>query len=132
MIVVLEYHIDCLDPSLPDHPGSQPCVVIQQPAEQSTGCCSVSSHIRNLLATTQHPFPCPGQSSSSSHSTDVGPLLPGSTTASYNCLAHLTSSLARAMTRLLISIFSPRFITKTTALSCDLLTRPTARPQTVS
>ena len=71
----------------------------------STGCCSVSH--QKSVGHTQHPFPCPGQCGSSSHSTDVGLL------ELFLQLPQLTSLPvpARAMTRLLISIFSPPFMT---------------------
>ena len=94
----VEYHIDCLAP---------PTTLAVSHVLSSTGCCCSVSHQKSV-GHTQHPFPCPGQCSSSSHSPDVGFLqLPAS--------PHFLS--ARAMTRLLISIFSPPFITATTAVT---------------
>ena len=97
-----------------------------------TGCCSVSSHIRNLLATLNilsHALGSGAPVVTAQHwcwATGSG----GGGSAGFLQLPaspHFLS--ARAMTRLLISIFSPRFITTTTALSGDLPTLIVPGPQ---
>ena len=115
--VVLEYHIDCLEPSRPPWQGAMCCHLPHQPPQVVVLSLLTSEICWPPLNILSHAL--------GSVAPVVTALMLGHGAArQYHGFLQLPGSphflSARAMTRLLISIFSPRFITKTRAVSCDL------------